>query len=147
VKHKTARVYGSLVTYILAAVVFMPRVSEGKDPESTNEPAMKVSESNPGPRPTTYEGAGQPPKVGVAEETVVGEMWGDHSYWIPFFEVLAFEALLNGYDRTFLDEEIYGSTWNSFGRNFRTAPVLDGDTFQINQLYHPYQGAMYFGFA
>lgn len=132
---------------VIAIIMLMPGMSMGQKSESTNEPAMKASEANPGPRPTTYEGPGPQPKVGSSEETVVGEMWGDHSYLIPLFEVVAFEAALNWYDRTHLDESIYGTTFKTFKENFTTAPVIDTDSFQINQLYHPYQGAMYFGFG
>ena len=136
-----------MVAGVLAIVMFMPMMSVCKGSESTNEPALKASESNPGPRPTTYEGPGPQPKVGVSEESVVGEMWGDYSCVIPFSEVVMFEATLNWYDRTHFEKSIYGTTYKTFEHNFKTWPVLDSDSFQINQLFHPYQGAMYFGFG
>ena len=133
---------------ILAAVMVVPGMSADKGPQSTNEPAMKASESTPGPRPTTYEGSGPQPKVGASEESMAGEMWGDHSYVIPFFEVVVFDATLNLYDRNYTEpEDIYATTYKTFEHNFKTTPVLDSDLFEVNQLYHPYQGAMYFGFG
>ncbi|OGV69460.1 MAG: hypothetical protein A2283_16375 [Lentisphaerae bacterium RIFOXYA12_FULL_48_11] len=146
-KRKTDYVHSLLVTGALAIVMLMPMMSAGDESVSNAVPTMKASESKPGPLPTTYEGPGPQPKVGLSEETVAGEMWGDHSYVIPFLEVVAFEAALNIYDRMFWDEEVFDTTYKTFERNFKTTPVVDSDSFQINQLYHPYQGAMYFGFG
>lgn len=140
-------VHRSLVAGVLVIVMLMPGMSAGSEPGSKDVPAMKASESTPGPRPTTFEGPGPQPKVGAAQETGAGEMWGDSSYAIPLLEVVAFEAALNLYDRTYLEKEIYGTTYGSFEKNFKTMPQVDSDSFQINQLYHPYQGAMYFGFG
>ncbi|MFH0954214.1 MAG: DUF3943 domain-containing protein [Verrucomicrobiota bacterium] len=78
---------------------------------------------------------------------MTGETWGDRSYVIPAIEVVTFEATLNLFDRTFLEEGTYNSSFESFKRNVKMSPRIDADTFQINQLYHPYQGAMYFGFG
>ena len=125
----------------------MPGISKGKETGTTNQPGVKASESTPGPQPTTYEGPGPQPKVGASEETVTGETWGDHSYLIPFLEVIGFETVLNLYDRNFIAEKIYGTTFKTFEQNFKMTPVVDADSFQINQLYHPYQGAMSFGFG
>jgi hypothetical protein len=130
--------------------MILPMMSAGTEAESTNVPAMKASNSNPGPRPTTYEGTGRQPKVGVAEESTAGEMWGDHSYVIPAVEIATFEVGLNMYDRryrTSVDGDVYRSTFKSFKNNIETWPVIDTDSFQINELGHPYQGAMFFNFA
>ncbi|MCE9614459.1 MAG: DUF3943 domain-containing protein [Lentisphaerae bacterium] len=132
---------------LLVAVMLLPRVGKAQGPAPAAEPSTKASDATPGPRVTSYEGAGPQPRVGVAEETVTGESWGDYSYVIPFLEVVAFEATLNIYDRAYQEEGTYDTTYKTFERNFKTAPVVDADTFQINQLYHPYQGAMYFGFG
>lgn len=127
--------------------MLLPGLCAGNETNATPEPALKASDSNPGPQPTTYEGPGPQPKVGAAADTATGETWGDHSYVIPFLEVVAFEAVLNLYDRTYLEKEIYATNYKTFEHNFKTAPVIDTDSFKINQLYHPYQGAMYFGFG
>ena len=140
----------SSLAAVVMAILLMPRPSVGNEPQATNEPALKASESTPGPRPTTYEGSGPPPKVGASKETAMGETWGNRSYVIPLLEVVAFEAILNAYDRAYrtdVDGDIYHTTYKSFERNLTTTPVIDADSFQVNQLLHPYQGAMYFGFA
>lgn len=124
------------LAWVLASMLLVPGMSRGN-----------ASDSTPGPGRTTYDGPGPESKVGHPEETLTGEIWGDHSYVIPVFEVIGFEAALNLYDRTFLEDDVYDSSFKSFSRNFKTSPVLDTDSFQINQLYHPYQGAMYFGFG
>ena len=131
-----------LPVVVLAIATPVPVMGAENATQSTNEPAMKLSESNPRSRPTTYEGPGLQPEVGALEETATEETWGERSYWIPFFEILAFEATLNIYDRLFWDEQVFDTTFNSFQDNLTTSPVIDSDSFQINQLYHPYQGAM-----
>lgn len=139
------------VACVFGIIMLMPTMGVGEQvesaPASTDEPALKASEANPGARPTTYEGPGPQPEVGVSQDTSMGETWGDHSYLIPIFEVVVFEASLNIYDRLFWDEEVFDTTYKSFERNLKTTPSVDFDEFQINQLYHPYQGAMYFGFG
>ncbi|MCF7864615.1 MAG: DUF3943 domain-containing protein [Kiritimatiellales bacterium] len=136
-----------LATVTLVIALATPAMGADDATSSTNEPALKLSESNPGSQPTTYEGPGAQPEVGAPEETATGETWGERSYVIPFLEIIAFEATLNIYDRFFWDEQVFDTTFSSFQDNLTTAPVIDSDSFQINQLYHPYQGAMYFGFG
>ncbi len=148
---KPSRTLNLWAACALAVVTLMPGLTVGNDTPSTNAPALKASNSNPGPLPTTYEGSGPQPKVGTAEETVVGEMWGEHySYVIPLFEIVAFEAALNWYDRTYrsgLDGDIYHTSLKTFEHNVKEWPVIDTDTFVINQLGHPYQGALFFNFG
>src|SRR4030065_729581 len=80
------------------------------------------------------------------------------SYWIPAVEILGFEALLHGYGRIFdpdlVDEKyseghkVYSVTPSTIWRHLTKGPWgFDGDSFQINQIQHPYQGAVYQGFA
>ena len=146
-QRKTDSMRPLLAACILACVILGNDLTMGGEPPATNLPALKASNSKPGPLPTTYEGPGPQPKVGASEETGMGETWGNRSYVIPVIEVLAFEASLNWYDRTHLEKSIYSTDYKTFERNFKTVPVVDSDSFQINQLYHPYQGAMYFGFG
>jgi len=129
--------------------MLMPGISVASESGSTNAPALKSSEATPGPRPTTYEGTGAQPKVGASTETALGEEWGKHSsYLIPALEVFAFEGLLNLYDRNYTEpQDIYRTSFSTFKTNVQKVPKVDSDNFQINQLYHPYQGATYFGFA
>jgi hypothetical protein len=69
------------------------------------------------------------------------------NYIVPVPEIVAFEALLNLYDRTFVDPDVYGVTADSVRRNLHHAWVLDTDPFAINMVAHPYTGALYYGFA
>ncbi len=137
-----------VVTGVCALVMLLPTRSVASESGATNAPALKSSEATPGPRPTTYEGPGPQPKVGSSEKTATGETWGERSYVIPLVEVVTFAALLNLYDRNYTEpRDIYRTSGNTFEHNVQTVPKVDSDLFQINQLYHPYQGAMYFGFA
>jgi len=87
--------------------------------------------------------------------------WGTgngKSYSIPAFEILGFEALLNVYGRItdpdLVDAQyseghkVYSVTPSTIWRHLTKGPWgFDGDSFQINQIQHPYQGAVYQGFA
>ncbi|HEX2565916.1 MAG TPA: DUF3943 domain-containing protein [Burkholderiales bacterium] len=67
-------------------------------------------------------------------------------YAIPALEIAGFEYLLNRYDHRRYGED-YASNWTTVKRNLRSSWVVDRDPFNINQLGHPYQGSMYYGFA
>jgi hypothetical protein len=71
----------------------------------------------------------------------------DKSYVIPAAEILAYQLLLNLYDRTYDSERVYGSDANSIDNNLHSGWVIDQDPFSINQLAHPYSGSLYHGFA
>jgi len=69
-----------------------------------------------------------------------------HSYWIPALEVTGFVFSLNAVNRVIGGKD-YDTDWDSFTRNLQTAPVYDKDPFSVNQIGHPYQGSIYYGFA
>lgn len=62
------------------------------------------------------------------------------SYAIPAVEIPLFILGLNVFNRNFIDDEDYDTDLDSIWKNLRTAPGLDKDPFNINQLGHPYQG-------
>ena len=68
------------------------------------------------------------------------------SYVIPALEIIGFDALLNVFDRLVLGDP-YHTSMESVRRNLRRRWVTENDPFEINQFGHPYQGAMYHGFA
>ncbi len=80
-----------------------------------------------------------------------GPAWGQGdavSYVIPAVEIVAFEVALNLVDRNVAsDKELYESDWDSFRANLESGWVFDRDPFGVNQLGHPYSGAIYHGFA
>jgi hypothetical protein len=69
------------------------------------------------------------------------------NYFVPFFDIAAFDFLLNRYGHAFVDRTTYDVDIASIKRNLRSPWVLDNDPFSINQFMHPYQGSMYHGFA
>ena len=83
--------------------------------------------------------------------------WGKgngRSYWIPAVEILGFEALLNVYGRItdpdLVDAQyseghkVYSVTPSTAWKHLTKGPWgFDGDSFQVNQIQHPYQGAVY----
>lgn len=77
--------------------------------------------------------------------------WGTgegRSYWIPAADIVAFDLLLNLFDRAyFKDSKDFDVTWDSIEDNATGGWVYDDDGFTVNQIGHPYQGSMYHGFA
>jgi hypothetical protein len=76
------------------------------------------------------------------------------SYLIPALEIPAFIMALNGYNRIASPNEeedgkkVYSVTLSTFLDHVDHGPWgFDQDAFKINQLMHPYQGSMYYGFA
>lgn len=69
------------------------------------------------------------------------------SYFIPAAEIAGFIFGLNQFNRHFLDSDEYDSDERTFRKNLKSKPEFDTDPFNINQLGHPYQGGMYYGFA
>ena len=73
---------------------------------------------------------------------------GEPDYQLPAIEIIGFEFLLNRANRYFgSGRDDYRVTAGSIRRNLRSSWGTDQDPFQTNQLGHPYQGAMYHGFA
>ena len=87
--------------------------------------------------------------------------WGEgdgKNRWIPALEILGFEAFLNGGGRIVYPDDVdpiyseghrvYSVTPSIIWKHITEGPWgFDGDSFQVNQLQHPYQGAVYQGFA
>src|SRR5207237_1109949 len=70
------------------------------------------------------------------------------TYLVPALEIPLFELTLNGIDRLAYGSRDYGSTLASGWNHVRHGPwVIDQDNFTVNQIGHPYQGSMYYGFA
>ena len=68
------------------------------------------------------------------------------SYGVPLGEIILFDALLNLVNRHTIGEE-YKSTIHSIRDNLHSSWTIDRDPFSTNQLGHPYQGSMHYGFA
>lgn len=86
--------------------------------------------------------------------------WGTgngKSHLVPALEILGFNALLNGFGRIVYPDDVsrfseghkvFSVTPSTIWRHLTKGPwVFDGDSFQVNQLQHPYQGTVYQGFA
>ncbi len=82
------------------------------------------------------------------QPTSLPQEWGaNKSYLIPALEIVGFDLLLNQFDRRVIGGTDYDTSWSSVRRNLRRSWVIDKDTFEINQLGHPYQGSIYHGIA
>jgi hypothetical protein len=72
---------------------------------------------------------------------------GHKSYLLPVVEIVAMDAGINLAARYVDNPASYEITSASIRRNLRHSWVVDDDPFEINQIGHPYQGAMYHGIA
>jgi hypothetical protein len=69
-------------------------------------------------------------------------------YLLTAGDILAFQLLLNRANRYFGSErDDYKVTAGTIRRNLHSGWGTDRDPFEVNQFGHPYQGAMYHGFA
>jgi hypothetical protein len=95
-------------------------------------------------------GAPEAPKPVLSWETGAGK-----SYLIPALEIPSLLLLLNGYDRLAYPNSVEPDGKKTYDSNLSTfwdhvvheQWGIDEDAFAMNQLYHPYQGSMYHGFA
>jgi hypothetical protein len=97
-------------------------------------------------------------KENPVETTSKTLIWGtgeSKSYFIPALEIPAFLLLLNGYDRLAYPNAVepdgkktYSSTLSTTWDHIVNGHwVIDRDPFAMNQFNHPYQGAIFHGFA
>jgi hypothetical protein len=69
-------------------------------------------------------------------------------YLLPALEIIGFDTVLNRIDNHVIHgTQDYHVTLPSWRRNIHSSWVVDTDPFSTNQFAHPYQGAMYHGFA
>ena len=118
---------------VLASALFMPCMGFADEPNlPTMWAAMEADK-------TAARGASQ----NNIWDSGVGK-----SYAIPALEIVGFDVLLNQIDRRFVDRSgTYDSNLSSIRRNLHSNWVVDRDSFEINELGHPYQGSIYHGLA
>ena len=82
------------------------------------------------------------------EASFSDDQWlGDRrQYAVPLGELVLFDVLLNLVNRHTTGNE-YKSTMRSIRDNLHSSWTIDRDPFETNQLGHPYQGSMHYGFA
>jgi hypothetical protein len=69
-------------------------------------------------------------------------------YALPLEEIIGFDFLVNRVNRNVGDSRHdYAVSLGSIRHNLHSSWGIDSDPFRTNQLGHPYQGAMYHGFA
>ncbi len=76
--------------------------------------------------------------------------WGTgdgRSYLVPGYEIFGYEILLNRFDHYVSDPDVYSSPIDNLRTNLHRKWVVDNDKFSTNQFLHPYEGAIYQGFA
>ncbi|OGR91817.1 MAG: hypothetical protein A2992_08980 [Elusimicrobia bacterium RIFCSPLOWO2_01_FULL_59_12] len=114
------------------------------------EPLVKLSTTTPLVTSEIQPSSTTPNNVGPTSPNRVlpGEPVVHKNYWIPALEIPTFQFALNQFDRWVYGSKEFGSTWASGWDHVLHGPwVVDQDAFTVNQIGHPYQGAMYYGFA
>lgn len=123
-----------LFPFATARAVSLPTIDFSTNTTETLIKASSTTADNQGPLSPDRVLPGEPPKR--------------KNYLIPAVEIAVFGAALNGVDRIIFGPEEFGSTpqssWNSIRRG---AWVVDQDDFSVNQVGHPYQGSLYYGFS
>jgi hypothetical protein len=116
---------------------------------ATLAPAAHGAEAVPttaAPSASAPAGGASVPSEGLGEPRKLPTRPTD--YALPALEIVGFDFLLNRFNRRFgNDREDYAVTLDSIRRNLKSGWGTDRDPFNINQLGHPYQGAIYHGFA
>jgi hypothetical protein len=120
--------------------LLLPTAHGAEVVDSPSAPAQAAS--GPSVRPVA-------PATVVAEPSVIAAAASrPPDYALPALEIIGFDFLLNRFNHAFgSGREDYAVTMDSIRRNLRSSWGTDNDPFKINQLGHPYQGAMYYGFA
>ena len=88
-----------------------------------------------------------PRPMGALSRDFSADIEARKSYSIPALEIIGFDFLVNQYNRHYSGSRDYDSNLSTIRRNLRSSWGVDHDPFRINQLGHPYQGSMYYGFA
>ena len=83
----------------------------------------------------------------TAQESLRPDLEPHANFVVPALEIVAMDGLLNAIGRQITDDDSFDVTRGSIRRNLRRRWVVDDDPFEINQVLHPYQGAMYQNFA
>lgn len=123
-----------VVILLPAAGRAAPAVSISTNIVETVTVASKTTPDNVGPTSPDRVLPGEPPKR--------------KNYLIPALQIPLFQATLNVFDRIYFTDPAYDATPKSAWHNLTKGPwVVDQDEFAVNQIGHPYQGALYYGFA
>jgi hypothetical protein len=72
---------------------------------------------------------------------------GHKSFLLPVVEIVVMDAGINLAGRYVDDPAAFQISPESIRRNLNSKWVVDDDPFEVNQIGHPYQGAMYHGIA
>jgi hypothetical protein len=72
---------------------------------------------------------------------------GHKNYFLPVLEIVAMDAGINVAGRYVDDPAAFEVSSASIRRNLKSKWVIDDDPFEVNQIGHPYQGAMYHNIA
>ncbi len=137
-----------ILAIVLAATAFLSGagVVEAQPPAAA-QPRVEAA----APPPAT----GPSPDARRAESNASGSSQLDSptrttnliNFLVPVLDIVGFDTALNRLDFHFGDRPVYNVSSATIKKNARAKWVVDTDKFEINQFYHPYQGALYFGFA
>jgi hypothetical protein len=126
-----ARPSQALIAFVFGLVVARAGFTE-ENPKLDTEAQKEAPTAFAGkePAPVLYWGVGE-----------------GQSFAVPADELAGYELLLNRFDHYAIDHHTYESPISNFRENVHHKWVVDNDKFATNQFLHPYEGAIYQGFA
>ena len=138
-----------LLAGVIALALLAPSTGFPADPPPDTKAKAPATHAPPKPALDSRSQKAAPTAFAAAEPRPVLQ-WGigdGKSYWVPAADIVGFDYLLNRYDHYTVDKSVYGSPTSNLRQNLRKKWIVDTDPFAVNQLFHPYQGSMYQGFA
>jgi hypothetical protein len=140
--------YYWLFTIVVLVIAFLSRGTGLAEEPVANSPfpsALGIAQNDNG---------SVKPHLDVPALKQEGNTYMRKSYLIPALEVPGFVLFLNAYDRLAHSDEmsggkkVYETNPATFWKHITRGPWgYDQDNFKMNQLLHPYAGAIYYGFA
>ena len=142
---------GNFRLALLASAVALALLAPSPGYTADPQPDAKAPATKAPPKPALDSNSQKAaPTAFAAAEPKPVLQWGvgyGKSYVVPAYEIVGFDFLLNRFDHYAVDENVYGSPMSNLRQNLRRRWIVDTDPFAVNQLFHPYQGSMYHGFA
>ena len=84
----------------------------------------------------------------IKTSKLLSEAYSEEDYLTPALEIVGFQILLNQLNRHIAsDRGDYRTGPGSIKDNLSSKWEFDRDPFGVNQIGHPYQGSIYYGFA
>ena len=145
----TSRAWPALGIALAIGAWLAPTIARSDEPPTSaaSAPSPPAAASAPSPTASNASAAAQE-RADRAVSATPDAPPTRSGYALPALEILGFQVLVNRANYWWGSErEDYHVTLDSIRTNLHSGWHTDDDPFEVNQLGHPYQSAMYHGFA